>query len=493
MGCDRAYDRKGGIGVTVEKLKHIKNIRVLLFGDFMVDKYIYGKVTRISPEAPVPVLQVTKKQIKLGGAGNVVNNIMTLGAKVRALGCIGQDADGEWIISELEENGIETGYIQQFSRVKTISKTRLVAKNQQFLRYDEEKIEAIPEEYIAYMEMNKAAIFQNIQVVIISDYGKGAVTEESAQLLISYANEKGIPVIIDPKGKDYGKYAGAYACTPNVKELSDVIGHELITEENLAAAGQEVKKSARIKSLVLTRSEKGITLFDDAGNKKDFPAISKDVVDVTGAGDTVVCVVALMLVAGFSMEECCVLANIAASIVCSKFGAATVSLNELMEQIVNSGEFKLVDVTTARYVLDSLREKGKKIVFTNGCFDMLHAGHLASFLQARKYGDVLMAAVNSDESVRRLKGETRPVINQNDRIAMLCALECVDYVILMEDDTPVNLIKALKPDVTVKGRDWENKYLPEREVVESYGGEVRFIDLEEGISTTNIIRKIMNE
>mgnify|MGYP002470040701 FL=1 len=479
--------------MTVEKLKQIKNIRVLLFGDFMVDKYIYGKVSRISPEAPVPVLQVTKKQTKLGGAGNVVNNVMALGAKVRVLGCIGQDNDGGWIISELKENGIETNYIQQFSHVNTISKTRLVSKNQQFLRYDEEKIQAIPREYIAYMENNKQEIFQDIHVVIISDYGKGVVTEESAQFLISNANERGIPVIIDPKGKDYGKYAGAYACTPNVKELSDVIGHELITEEELRTAGQEVKKNAQIKNLLLTRSEKGISLFDSEDDKKDFPALSKDVVDVTGAGDTVVCIVALMLVAGFSMDECCVLANIAASIVCSKFGAATLSLNELMEQIVNSGEFKLVDVTTARYVLDSLREKRKKIVFTNGCFDMLHAGHLASFLQARKYGDILLVAVNSDESVRRLKGETRPVINQNDRIAMLCALECVDYVILMEDDTPINLIKALKPDVTVKGRDWEDKNLPERPFVEEYGGRVCFIDLEEGLSTTNIIRKIINE
>lgn len=311
--------------------------------------------------------------------------------------------------------------------------------------------------------------------------------------MISNANERGIPVIIDPKGKDYGKYAGAYACTPNVKELSDVVGHELTTEEDLRTAGLEVKRNAQIKNLLLTRSEKGISLFDNEGTVKDFPAVSKDVVDVTGAGDTVVCVAALMLVAGFSMEECCVLANIAASIVCSKFGAATLSLNELMEQIVNSGEFKLVDVTTARYVLDSLREKRKKIVFTNGCFDMLHAGHLASFLQARKYGDVLIVAVNSDQSVRRLKGETRPVINQNDRIAMLCALECVDYVILMEDDTPINLIKALKPDVTVKGRDWEDKNLPERPIVEEYGGQVCFINLEEGLSTTNIIRKIMNE
>ena len=210
------------------------------------------------------------------------------------------------------------------------------------------------------------------------------------------------------------------------------------------------------------------------------------------AGDTVVSIVALLMAAGLSMEECCTLANIAASIVCSKFGAATLSLNELMEQIVNSGEFKLVDVTTAKYVLASQKEKGKKIVFTNGCFDMLHAGHLASFLQAGKFGDILIVAVNSDASIKRLKGEERPIIEEKYRISMLCALECVDYVILMEEDTPVNLIKELQPDVTVKGKDWENKNIPEKAVVEAYGGQVKFIDLKDGLSTTNIIGKINN-
>lgn len=479
--------------MTVEKLNQIKNAHVLIFGDYMVDKYIYGKVTRISPEAPVPVLQVTKKQVKFGGAGNVVNNVINLGAKVRVLGCIGSDTDGEWIITEFTNNGIETDYIRQSPQIKTISKTRVASKNQQFLRYDEEIIQELPSEYITFMDENNDDIFRDIQVVIISDYGKGAVTEASAQFLITNANKRGIPVIVDPKGRDYSKYTGSYACTPNVKELGDVVGKELITEDELTAAGMHVKKIAGLKNLVLTRSEKGISLFDNEDSKKDFPASSKDVVDVTGAGDTVVCVISLMLVAGFSLDECCILANIAASIVCSKFGAATVSLNELMEQIVNSGEFKLVDITTAKYVLASLREKGKKIVFTNGCFDLIHAGHLASFLQARTFGDVLVVAVNSDKSIKRLKGDLRPIIGEKDRIAMLCALDCVDYVILMEDDTPINLIKALNPEITVKGRDWENKYLPERAVVEEYGGQVCFINLEDGLSTTNIIEKICNK
>lgn len=479
--------------MTIEKLNKIADIRVLLFGDFMVDKYIHGKVSRISPEAPVPVLEVTARQTKLGGAGNVVNNIMTLGASVRVLGCVGDDADGDWILSELSEKGIETGYMRKYPQMQTISKTRLVSKNQQFLRYDEEKIQDIPDDYVKEIRQQEERLFQDIQAVIISDYGKGAVTKEGAQFLTEGARRRGIPVIIDPKGTDYSKYKGADVCTPNVKELGDVTGRALHTEQEILEAGQKLREDIELKYLLLTRSERGISLFDQEQGKQDFPAASKDVVDVTGAGDTVVSTVALMMAAGFSPEECCILANTAASIVCSKFGAATLSLNELMEQVVNSGEFKLVDVTTARYVLASLKEKGKKIVFTNGCFDMLHAGHLASFLQARKFGDVLIVAVNSDASVKRLKGPERPIVEQQNRIRMLCALECVDYVILMEDDTPVPLIQALHPDVTVKGKDWEDKDIPERAVVESYGGAVKFIDLEGGLSTTNLIGKIRHE
>ncbi len=479
--------------MTIEKLGKVSEIKVLLFGDFMVDKYIYGKVSRISPEAPVPVLEVSSKQFKLGGAGNVVNNIITLGASVRVLGCVGEDADGAWIVSELSGKGIEAGHIRKFPQVQTISKTRLVSKNQQFLRYDEEKVEDIPTEYIAYIKQNADAIFAGVHVMVLSDYGKGAVTKEAAQFLIGQAKERGIPAVVDPKGADYSKYAGANVCTPNVKELRDVSGKILHSEESLTAAGEEVREQANLEYLLLTRSEKGVSLFGKGGGKKDFPAASKDVVDVTGAGDTVVSTVALMMAAGFSLEDCCILSNIAASIVCSKFGAATLSLNELMEQIVNSGEFKLVDLVTAKYVMASLKEKGKKIVFTNGCFDMLHAGHLASFLQARKFGDVLVAAVNSDASVKRLKGEERPIVEQTYRLRMLCALECIDYVILMEDDTPVRIIQELKPDVTVKGKDWEHKDIPERRVVESYGGEVKFIDLEGGLSTTSLIGKIKHE
>lgn len=476
--------------MQIDRLHQVKNCRVLIYGDFMVDKYIIGNVKRISPEAPVPILEVTKTQSKLGGAGNVVNNVMTLGAATRVIGCVGSDADGEWIQNRLGEKGADIDFLKCDESVKTIVKTRIVSKNQQYMRLDEEVIKDIPDEYAVFVRENIEKILDGITVIIISDYAKGAITKELSQFIIKEANKRGIPVVVDPKGKDYSKYCGATVCTPNTNELKVVSGMELDTEEDIIRAGKKVQKEVNLTYLMLTRSEKGISVFKE-DEKKDFPAIEKDVVDVTGAGDTVVSTVALCLGAGYPIEECCVLANFAASVVCSKFGAATVSMNELLESVNYSGEFKVIDVNVAKYIIRSLKEKGKKIVFTNGCFDLVHAGHISSFTQAKDMGDVLIVAVNSDASVKRLKGEKRPIINEENRMKMLCALECVDYVILMEEDTPVQLIQALQPDVAVKGKDWEGKDIPEKKIVESYGGQMRFIELEQGLSTTNIISKIV--
>ena len=476
--------------MKVDRLHDINKCKVLIYGDFMVDKYIMGNVKRISPEAPVPILEVTKKNSKLGGAGNVVNNILALGASTRVLGCVGDDADGMWILNRLNKRNADTAFMRTDSEVMTIVKTRVVSKNQQYIRLDEERIEDIPDSYEQYVREHIEEILADIQVIIISDYGKGAVTKKIAGFLIECANERNIPVVVDPKGKDYSKYKGATVCTPNTNELKVVTVITSEAEEELTKAGFALRDEISLQYLMLTRSEKGISVFD-GDKKKDYPAVEKDVVDVTGAGDTVVSVVALGLAVGYEIGECSKLANLAASVVCSKFGAATLSMNELLECILYSGEFKNIDAEVAVFIAENLREKGKKVVFTNGCFDLVHAGHISSFNQAKAFGDVLIVAVNSDASVKRIKGEKRPIVSQQNRIAMLCALECVDYVILMEDDNPINLIKAIKPDITVKGKDWEHKHLPEREVVESYGGEVKFIEMEEGLSTTNIISKII--
>lgn len=474
--------------MNVELLHNIRKLNVLVVGDFMIDKYIEGNVSRLSPEAPVPVLEVARKSSKLGGAGNVVNNIATLGANIKIVGCIGADDDGNWMVEEFSNKGINTSYLWMNKECRTIVKTRLVSKKQQFIRFDEEEIKDSPDSFVESVYENIDNIFDNVDVLIISDYGKGTIRKDLAQMLIQYANSKEIISVIDPKGKDYTKYCGATVCTPNMNELRIVTGEKLLSEQEIMKCGKELRDLLCIDNLMVTRSEKGISLIKDI--KRDFPAIEKDVVDVTGAGDTVVSIVATCLGCGYSVEESCVIANIAASIVCSKFGAATVTLNELITDIIASGEFKQVSVQGAKYILSGLKDKGKKIVFTNGCFDLLHAGHIHSFMQAKEYGDILVVAVNSDKSIKKIKGEKRPIISQENRMRMLCSLECINYVILMEDTTPENILKILQPDVVVKGKDWEGKDIPERKIIESYGGQFQFIDLEAGLSTTNIIKKI---
>ncbi len=473
-------------------LDDIRGLRVLVFGDFMVDQYIDGNVKRISPEAPVPVLEVNSKQSKLGGAGNVVNNVISLGGIVRTIGYVGIDDAGKWLIKNLKNLRVDVSFMKQFKQVKTITKTRVVSKHQQFLRYDEEVIKDIPPEYEQFIRQNIDLILNDVNVIIISDYNKGAIGESISQFIIDSARKLEIPVIVDPKGKNYNKYKGATICTPNTNELSVVSGTILNSEESITMAGIELCKKINLQYLLLTRSEKGISLFKINENlKKDFPAVPKEIIDVTGAGDTVVSTVALLYAAGFSIADCCSIANVAASVVISKFGASTITLNELITAISSNTNVKLIDKDVIQYIANSLRESGKKIVFTNGCFDLLHAGHLSSFNKARSFGDVLIVAVNSDASVKKIKGNLRPIISQDNRIALLCALECVDYVVLMEDNDPVNLIKSIKPDVSVKGIDWKNKYVPEKDVIESLGGKIEFIELEAGISTTEIIDKIM--
>lgn len=477
--------------MNIEILHKIENLKVLVFGDYMVDKYINGSVSRISPEAPVPVIEVKSQMQKLGGAGNVINNIISLGANVKVLGCVGNDEAGNFIINYFINDKANISYLKKYNQISTIIKTRVVSKNQQFLRIDEENKEKLLEEYYNYTKDNLEEIFEDIDVIIISDYAKGSVTKEMAQLLIKKANDKNIPVIVDPKGKDYSKYAGATICTPNVKELCDIVNQKIDTEEDILKYGYGVCNDNDIKYLCLTRSEKGISLINKEHQKFDFPAIAKDVIDVSGAGDTVVATMSLLLALDFPMDEICKISNIAASVVVSKFGTSTVSLNELICNISKTGEFKYQDVDTIKYIVQDLKEKGKKIVFTNGCFDMLHVGHLSSFKKAREYGDILIVAVNSDSSVKTNKGDLRPIISQEDRIEMLCALEYIDYVILMEDKDPVNLIKIIQPDISIKGEDWKDKIVPEKPVIESYGGRIEFIELNNGKSTTNIINKVI--
>lgn len=473
------------------QLYKMKEVTVMVYGDFMVDKYIHGEVNRISPEAPVPVLHVTGKERKFGGAGNVVSNLLALGVNVRVAGFTGSDEDGMWLTDTFSKLGADTTYIENVDGLQTVVKTRITSRNQQFIRLDEEKPENITQDMEASIRNRVFEMLQDVDAVILSDYGKGNVTPGVAQGIIDACIQRKIPVVVDPKGADYSKYKGATVCKPNEKELAVATGMTLVTDEDVEKAGLILKDQNGIDNLIVSRSEKGIMFLSAQNTRKDFPTKAQEVIDVTGAGDTVVSMIASTMAIGAELEDSCKLANMAAAIVCSKFGAASASLEELIDAVEQGAKDKTFTLEEVQKRLQNAREQGKTIVFTNGCFDLLHAGHLSSFRQARQYGDILIAAVNSDASVKRIKGDNRPIINEENRIRMVSALKYVDYVVLMEENDPTRLISVLKPDVVVKGRDWEGKYMPERETIESYGGKMQFIDLEKGLSTTEIIDKMM--
>lgn len=480
------------------KMYENPDIRILVVGDFMVDRYLYSSVSRISPEAPVPIAKVQRVERRIGGAGNVSLNIIALGSKVRILTSVGADDAGEELIGYMKEIGADTTYIYRDKNRKTSIKTRVVAQNQQLLRYDEEEILAAGQAFISFVSQNIDTIFEHIQGVVLSDYGKGILEPEITQLLIQEAIRRKIPVLVDPKGADYSKYSGATICTPNLKELTEASGRSrLDAEEDILNASTDLCNQYHIEYMLATRSEKGMSLISRAlGTKQDFPAIAQEVCDVTGAGDTVISTMSICMTAGYPLDVCCRLSNMAASVVVSKFGAETVTVDEINQVIsVNDrrmlGSEKICTLEQISEVVAKLKRDGKKLVFTNGCFDIVHAGHIASFWQARSFGDVLIVGVNSDASIQRLKGARRPIVSLENRLKLLEALEMVDYAVPFEDDTPQALIECIKPDVLVKGKDWEGKVVAGAEFIESYGGVVRFVELEKGLSTTAIIERIL--
>ncbi|GHU89453.1 bifunctional protein HldE [Clostridia bacterium] len=440
---------------------------ILVVGDFMLDKYVFGKAERISPESPVPVLRALRLENRLGGAGNVVRNLVSLGANVSLAGCWGDDADGLQMLEMFRELGADTSRVRVDANLTTIVKTRLVADNHHLLRVDDDT--PLPP-YCTPTE----GVFD---AVVLSDYGKGTITGETTRLFTGVA-----PVIVDPKGTDFSKYAGATVCTPNTKELVTAFGRPIVGEEELRIAALSLCENAGIRYMAVTRAEKGISLIGRDG-KANYPAVAQEVIDVTGAGDTVVSVFALGLAAGLDMSEICKIANLAASVVVSRFGASVVTFGELSAKLSD-------DKTLNTDILDGLRVSGKKIVFTNGCFDLVHAGHIKAFEQAKAMGDVLVVGLNSDRSVTSLKGPPRPIVSQDNRAKLLRALSCVDYVVVFDEDTPERLIRDIKPDVLVKGADWRGKTVAGQEFVEANGGRVAFIELEQGLSTTNIVAKI---
>ncbi|MDH5190008.1 MAG: bifunctional D-glycero-beta-D-manno-heptose-7-phosphate kinase/D-glycero-beta-D-manno-heptose 1-phosphate adenylyltransferase HldE [Gammaproteobacteria bacterium] len=468
------------------QVPEFNNARVLVIGDVMLDRYWHGPTSRISPEAPVPVVKVDQIEDRPGGAGNVALNIATLGAPVTLVGITGNDEAAD----ALERQLVASGVFCQFERLDccpTITKLRVLSRHQQLIRLDFE--EGMEEMNTAGVSKRLNKLLPETKVVVLSDYGKGSL--QNVQSIIKEVHKAGKLVLVDPKGTDFEKYKGATLITPNLSEFEAVVGHSK-TEKGLVEKAQNLITQLHLDALLITRGEQGMTLVRKGKAELHLPAQAREVYDVTGAGDTVISVLASTLAAGESLESATALANVAAGIVVGKLGTAAVSTPELRRALHDNSEsgFGIVNEEQLMLALHDAHAHGEKIIMTNGCFDILHAGHVAYLEQARKLGDRLIVAVNDDASVKRLKGNGRPVNSVERRMAVLAGLKCVDWVVPFIEDTPERLICAVKPSVLAKGGDYKPEQIAGYECVTKNGGEVKVLEYMQGYSTSNIIDSI---
>lgn len=465
-------------------LPDFSQARVVVCGDVMLDRYWTGRAGRISPEAPVPVVRVQGQAERPGGAANVALNLRALGSACAVLGVVGEDEAGAVLAQRLVEYGVEDGLLR--GRRRTIEKLRVISHQQQLLRIDFEDPPQAGDFDPAALTAGFRARLSAGSVAILSDYGKGALREVAA--LVAAARAAGSPVLIDPKGLDWSGYRGATLLTPNWGEFTAIVG-ECPDEATLCARGEALRAELQLEALLVTRGEQGMSLLRPGQPALHLPAMAREVFDVTGAGDTVIATLAAALAAGSPLDEACRLANLAAGLVVGKFGAATVSPAELRAALADPEHPAAADADTLAAQLAAARAAGQKIVMTNGCFDLLHRGHLEYLRAARALGDRLVVAVNDDDSVRRLKGPTRPVNRVEDRMAALAALRFVDHVVPFSEDTPADLVARLAPDVLVKGGDYRPEQIAGGEHVRARGGEVVVLPFVDGYSTTEILRR----
>ncbi len=471
-------------------IKKIKPSSILVAGDVMVDEYVLGEVERISPESPVPVLVARERLRRLGGAGNVLRNLVSMGATVALFATIGSDDAGKWFKNHCYEIGVDTFWLKTDRSRPTTIKTRVVARNQQIVRIDEENTGIISAEMEQKVIDELKSVLPQVKAVVLSDYGKGFLTPNILQSLLAQAKEENIPVLVDPKGMDFTRYNGATYITPNIREASLASGIAISDKVSMELAGQTLLSQTNAEGIVLTRGRDGSSLIT-RNNIEHFTVKPVEIVDVTGAGDTVISTLALAVASGLSIQEAIQLANLAASLVVARFGAATVSLDEMIDSLKLERESrKIINMSDAERALRHHRIQGHTIVFTNGCYDLFHAGHLELLRKASSFGDVLVVGVNSDKSVKRIKGPQRPIVPEGERLAILSALNFVDYVIAFDQDTPLELIKEIRPDVLVKGEDWKGKTVVGEKIVLERGGRVELVKLLPGVSTTELISRI---
>ncbi len=468
-------------------LPRFDRAQVLIVGDVMLDRYWHGPTSRISPEAPVPVVKVEQIEDRPGGAANVALNIAALGAGALLAGITGKDEAAHVLRERLEAVQVHCAF--HATQAPTITKLRVVSRHQQLLRMDFE--DGVPEEDAIELLNLLTPELEGRGALVLSDYAKGTLADP--QLWIHAARACGVPVLVDPKGRDFERYRGATLLTPNLSEFEAVVGH-CRDEAELVARGKQLIESLSLEALLITRGEHGMTLLRREGAELHLPTHAREVYDVTGAGDTVIAVLAAALASGEKLEHAVALSNIAAGIVVGKLGTATVSAPELRRALARDGSGRgAMSVEQLLVVLDEARALGERIVFTNGCFDILHAGHVGYLEQARQLGDRLIVAVNDDGSVTRLKGPGRPVNPVERRMAVLAGLEAVDFAVSFSEDTPENLLRQIRPDVLVKGGDYTEDQVVGWEIVKAYGGEVRVLDFTENCSTTAIVNRIREQ
>jgi D-beta-D-heptose 7-phosphate kinase / D-beta-D-heptose 1-phosphate adenosyltransferase len=483
--------RRAELAALIPKLA---GTHVLCVGDVMLDRFVYGHVDRISPEAPIPVLSIERDTSMLGGAGNVVRNLVGLGANPEFISVVGRDTAGREIMALVGElENVEPHLLTEAKRETTI-KTRYIAGSQQLLRADRETVTDIAEPTADDIVRLVTAALDEASALILSDYAKGVFSPTLVQALIAAARKAGKPVIVDPKGVDFTRYGGATLLTPNRRELGDAVQARTGTNSEVVSACRKLMKQVGVDAVLCTRGADGMSLVTKSGEVSHLPAAAREVFDVSGAGDTVIATVAAALAGGLSMSEAAELATVASGIVVGKVGTAVAYADDLLRELhhedIASGERKLVSLAQALDEVARWRQQGLRVGFTNGCFDLLHPGHVSLMGQAKAACDRLVVGLNSDASVKRLKGKDRPVQGEAARAAVLSSLATVDLVVIFNEDTPQALIEALRPEVLVKGADYKVDQVVGGDLVKSWGGRVLLADLTPGQSTTATIKKL---
>ena len=484
----------------LKKVTNLGNPKILLAGDFMLDSYVYGDALRISPEAPVPVLKIVKTESHCGGAASVVADLAELGAKPICIGIIGNDSQGSELISQLKEINADTDGIVISTTRPTTCKQRLIGlaqhrHRQQLMRVDNESDAPLSIEEQTKLIENFKAKLNDADIVCLQDYNKAVLNPDICKKMIKLSIDAGKRVIVDPAlGIDYAKYAGASTMTPNRKEASEAVGFAIETMQDADKAATVLLDTLKLEAMIITLDKDGAYLkTKEIG--QHIPTIAKTVYDVTGAGDMVIAALSTSLAAGCNWHDSVEISNIAGGLEVEKFGVATVSIDEIVNEIVKRHHGKAGKIHSIETLLPELeyhRKQNEKIVFTNGCFDILHRGHIEYLKFTKAQGNIVVLGLNSDDSVRNIKGPTRPVNNQHDRAAVLSALESVDYITIFDEPTPLELIKKVQPDILIKGSDWKDKGVVGSEVVEARGGKVVFAEYLDGKSTTSTIEKMQS-